>query len=61
MSERRIGDTVVSAIGLGAMPLSVEGRPDERHTKTFREAPAGPSAQASDPTDAGPRTVPVTR
>ncbi|MER5601291.1 aldo/keto reductase [Streptomyces sp. NPDC002265] len=30
MLRRRIGDLPVSAIGLGAMPLSIEGRPDER-------------------------------
>lgn len=30
MRTRRIGDTQVSAIGLGGMPLSIEGRPDER-------------------------------
>ncbi|MER7172566.1 aldo/keto reductase [Streptomyces mesophilus] len=29
MQYRRIGTTRVSAIGLGAMPLSIEGRPDE--------------------------------
>lgn len=29
MHTRRIGDVEVGAIGLGAMPLSVEGRPDE--------------------------------
>lgn len=29
MQSRRIGTTQVSAIGLGEMPLSVEGRPDE--------------------------------
>ncbi|MEU6238300.1 aldo/keto reductase [Kitasatospora sp. NPDC047058] len=29
MEQRFIGDTPVGAIGLGAMPLSVEGRPDE--------------------------------
>ncbi|THA25852.1 aldo/keto reductase [Streptomyces sp. RKND-216] len=29
MQTRRIGDAVVGAVGLGAMPLSVEGRPDE--------------------------------
>ncbi|MFG3254595.1 aldo/keto reductase [Streptomyces sp. NPDC048172] len=28
-SHRTIGDTAVSPIGLGAMPLSIEGRPDE--------------------------------
>ncbi|MGY2875869.1 aryl-alcohol dehydrogenase-like predicted oxidoreductase [Marmoricola sp. URHA0025 HA25] len=30
MRQRRIGDTEVGAIGLGAMQLSVEGRPDEQ-------------------------------
>ncbi|MFD9903362.1 aldo/keto reductase [Streptomyces sp. NPDC059063] len=29
MQRRTIGDTAVSAVGLGAMPLSIEGRPDE--------------------------------
>ncbi|MFF3935267.1 aldo/keto reductase [Streptomyces phaeofaciens] len=29
MQTRRIGDLDVGAIGLGAMPLSIEGRPDE--------------------------------
>ncbi|MEV6734047.1 MULTISPECIES: aldo/keto reductase [unclassified Streptomyces] len=29
MRERSIGDVEVGAIGLGAMPLSIEGRPDE--------------------------------
>ncbi|NDL57757.1 aldo/keto reductase [Phytoactinopolyspora mesophila] len=29
MHYRRIGDTDVSAIGLGAMPMSIENRPDE--------------------------------
>ncbi|WAZ25994.1 aldo/keto reductase [Streptomyces cinnabarinus] len=29
MHTRRIGDIDVSAIGLGGMPLSIEGRPDE--------------------------------
>ncbi len=32
MQSRRIGDTQVSAIGLGGMPMSVEGRPDERRS-----------------------------
>ncbi|WP_431679412.1 aldo/keto reductase [Kitasatospora sp. KL5] len=30
MQQRAIGGTTVSAIGLGTMPLSVEGRPDEQ-------------------------------
>jgi aryl-alcohol dehydrogenase-like predicted oxidoreductase len=29
MRTRRIGDVQVSAIGLGGMPMSIEGRPDE--------------------------------
>ena len=29
MQERRLGDASVGAIGIGGMPLSVEGRPDE--------------------------------
>ena len=29
MHNRRIGDIEVSAIGLGGMPMSIEGRPDE--------------------------------
>ncbi|PFG44243.1 aryl-alcohol dehydrogenase-like predicted oxidoreductase [Isoptericola jiangsuensis] len=29
MQQRTIGDTAVSAIGLGGMPMSIEGRPDE--------------------------------
>jgi aryl-alcohol dehydrogenase-like predicted oxidoreductase len=30
MQTRRIGGTSVSAIGLGGMPMSIEGRPDDR-------------------------------
>src|ERR1700709_369250 len=29
MQTRTLGDTQVSAIGLGGMPMSIEGRPDE--------------------------------
>lgn len=29
MEQRTLGDRTVSAIGLGAMPMSIEGRPDE--------------------------------
>lgn len=32
MQNRRIGDTEVSAIGLGGMPMSLEGRPDEQRS-----------------------------
>jgi aryl-alcohol dehydrogenase-like predicted oxidoreductase len=30
MRYRTLGDLRVSAVGLGAMPLSIEGRPDEQ-------------------------------
>ncbi|MCG5219650.1 aldo/keto reductase [Streptosporangium sp. KLBMP 9127] len=32
MQTRRIGDVQVSAIGLGGMPMSIEGRPEERRS-----------------------------
>lgn len=32
MQNRRIGDTEVSAVGLGGMPMSLEGRPDEQRS-----------------------------
>jgi aryl-alcohol dehydrogenase-like predicted oxidoreductase len=32
MQSRRIGDTQVSAIGLGGMPMSLSGRPDEQQS-----------------------------
>ncbi|HWG28712.1 aldo/keto reductase [Actinospica sp.] len=32
MQTRWIGDRAVSAIGLGGMPMSIEGRPDERRS-----------------------------
>jgi aryl-alcohol dehydrogenase-like predicted oxidoreductase len=32
MRTRRIGDTQVGAIGLGGMPMSIEGRPDEERS-----------------------------
>jgi aryl-alcohol dehydrogenase-like predicted oxidoreductase len=32
MQTRRIGDWAVSAIGLGGMPMSIEGRPDEERS-----------------------------
>ncbi|MCX4705819.1 aldo/keto reductase [Streptomyces sp. NBC_01373] len=39
MDTRRIGDVDVSAVGLGAMPMSIEGRPDEaRSLATIRAA-----------------------
>jgi aryl-alcohol dehydrogenase-like predicted oxidoreductase len=39
MQYRHIGDVAVSAIGLGAMPMSIEGRPDEgRSIRTIHAA-----------------------
>ena len=39
MKTRTIGDVIVSAIGLGGMPLSIEGRPDdERAIATIHAA-----------------------
>ena len=39
MQQRRLADRTVSAIGLGAMPLSIEGRPDEdRGVRTVHAA-----------------------
>jgi aryl-alcohol dehydrogenase-like predicted oxidoreductase len=39
MRTRRIGETQVSAIGLGGMPLSIDGRPDrERAVATIHAA-----------------------
>jgi aryl-alcohol dehydrogenase-like predicted oxidoreductase len=32
MKQRRIGEVEVSAIGLGGMPMSIEGRPDEERS-----------------------------
>ena len=32
MEQRRIGDVDVSEIGLGGMPMSIEGRPDEQRS-----------------------------
>jgi aryl-alcohol dehydrogenase-like predicted oxidoreductase len=39
MQQRRIGDRTVSAVGLGGMPMSIEGRPDEaRAIRTIHAA-----------------------
>lgn len=39
MQKRRIGDVEVSAIGLGGMPMSIEGRPDrQRSIETIHAA-----------------------
>ena len=61
MQQRRIGDRSVSAIGLGGMPMSIEGRPDE--TRSIRTIHAALDAGVTvidtadsyhrDPTDVG--------
>jgi aryl-alcohol dehydrogenase-like predicted oxidoreductase len=39
MRDRSIGGTLVSAVGLGGMPMSIEGRPDEdRSVRTIHAA-----------------------
>jgi aryl-alcohol dehydrogenase-like predicted oxidoreductase len=61
MKQRRIGERSVSAIGLGGMPMSIEGRPDEaRSIRTIHAAlDAGVTvidtadAYHLDPTDVG--------
>jgi len=61
MRQRRIGDREVSAIGLGGMPMSIEGRPDHaRSIATIHAAlEAGVTlidtadAYHRDPTDVG--------
>ena len=61
MQQRRIGDRTISALGLGAMPMSIEGRPDEaRSIATIHAAlEAGVTfidtadAYHQDPTDVG--------
>ena len=46
VSQRKIGDINVSAIGLGAMPMSIEGRPQDRQ-QSIRTIPTRHSTQAS--------------
>ncbi|MEO6998506.1 MAG: aldo/keto reductase, partial [Terracoccus sp.] len=39
MKQRTLGQLTVSAIGLGGMPMSIEGRPDEeRSVRTIHAA-----------------------
>lgn len=40
MQQRHLGHQTVSAIGLGGMPMSIEGRPDrQRSIATLHAAP----------------------
>jgi aryl-alcohol dehydrogenase-like predicted oxidoreductase len=52
MRNRRIGDTSVSAIGLGGMPMSIEGRPDEARSIATMHAALGAGVTLIDTADA---------
>ena len=63
MQNRRIGDTEVSAIGLGGMPMSLEGRPDEQRsvaTIHARWRPVSPSSTRRTRTTSMPATPATT-
>ncbi|MEU8567373.1 aldo/keto reductase [Streptomyces pathocidini] len=52
MQTRRIGNVEVSAIGLGAMPMSIEGRPDEARSIATIHAALDAGATLIDTADA---------
>lgn len=52
MEQRMIGDTQVSAIGLGGMPMSIEGRPDRRRSIATIHAALGAGVTLIDTADA---------
>ena len=52
MRTRLIGDVHVSAIGLGAMPMSIEGRPDEQRSLTTIHAALDAGVTLIDTADA---------
>ncbi|WP_428936200.1 aldo/keto reductase [Streptomyces sp. ACT015] len=52
MHTRRIGDTEVRAIGLGAMPMSIEGRPDEARSLATLHAALDAGVNLVDTADA---------
>ena len=52
MQQRRLDDTPVGAIGLGAMPLSIEGRPDEAQALTTVHAALDAGVTLVDTADA---------
>jgi aryl-alcohol dehydrogenase-like predicted oxidoreductase len=57
MQTRRIGDRSVSAIGLGAMPMSVEGAPDEARSIATIHAALDAGITLIDTADAYYRTT----
>ncbi|MEV5810004.1 aldo/keto reductase [Streptomyces parvulus] len=52
MEQRRIGTIEVSAVGLGAMPLSIEGRPDDARSLATVHAALDAGATLIDTADA---------
>ncbi|WP_406449581.1 aldo/keto reductase [Streptomyces sp. NBC_01622] len=52
MDTRRIGDVEVSAIGLGGMPMSIEGRPDEARSLATIQAALDAGVTLIDTADA---------
>jgi aryl-alcohol dehydrogenase-like predicted oxidoreductase len=52
MDTRRIGDRDVSAIGLGVMPMAIEGRPDEEQSVTTIHAALDAGVTLIDTADA---------
>jgi aryl-alcohol dehydrogenase-like predicted oxidoreductase len=52
MQLRQIGDTKVSAIGLGGMPMSIEGRPDRAHSVATIHAALDAGVTLTDTADA---------
>ena len=61
MQERQIGNRTVSAIGLGEMPLSIEGRPDRTQAIATRSTPrsmlGSPSSTRPTPTRSASRST----
>src|SRR3981189_925177 len=52
MKTRHIGDVQVSTIGLGGMPMSIEGRPDEERSVATSHAAPGAGVTLIDTADA---------
>ncbi|MDA8289749.1 MAG: aldo/keto reductase [Actinomycetota bacterium] len=52
MQQRKLGQRTVSAIGLGEMPMSIEGRPDERQAITTIHAALDAGVTLIDTADA---------
>jgi aryl-alcohol dehydrogenase-like predicted oxidoreductase len=56
MQQRQIGNRSVSAIGLGGMPMSIEGRPDEARAIATIHAALDADVTLIDTSDAYPAT-----